>query len=54
VFSSPIAKFAEFDGPPPWIRALGEDAGMKMVQKMDAYGAIVEQIIRARVPELSY
>jgi len=54
VFSSPIAKFAEFDGPPPWIRALGQEAGTKMVQKMDAYGAIVEQVLRVRVPELSF
>jgi hypothetical protein len=54
VLSSPIAKYADFDSPPPFVQALGPDAMAKLQAKVAGMASIVEQTVRTRVPDLSF
>jgi len=54
VLSSPIAKYADFDSPPPFVQALGQDGTAKLVARFEGMGSIVEQTVRTRVVDLSF
>lgn len=53
-FTGPVAKYAEFDGPSPLVKALGQDGVAKLVAKIGPMAAVFETIVRTRVPELSF
>ena len=54
VLSSPIAKYAEFDSPPPFVQALGQNGMAKLAARLESMGSIVEQTVRTRVADLSF
>ena len=54
VLSSPIAKYAEFDSPPPFMQALGQDGTAKLIARFEGMGSIVEQTVRTRIADLSF
>jgi len=54
VLSSPVAKYADFDSPPPFVQALGQDGMAKVAPKFESISSIVEQTVRTRVADLSF
>jgi hypothetical protein len=53
-FTSPVGKYAEYDGPSPLVKALGQDGVAKLVAKIGPMAAVFETIVRTRVPDLSF
>jgi hypothetical protein len=52
--SSGLNKFADMDGGSPLVRALGQEGFQKLVVKVTELGAVIEQVLRSRVNDLSF
>jgi hypothetical protein len=52
--SVPVDKYADLDGPPSLLKALGQDGLAKLQAKFAGMGAVLETIVRTRVDELSF
>jgi hypothetical protein len=54
VFISPIKSFADFDGPNPMVRALGEQGAAELAGKASKLGRMTRRMIVRTRPDLSY
>jgi hypothetical protein len=53
-FSVPMENYAELDGPPSLVKALGQEGLAKFAAKFTGMGVVLETIVRTRVPDLSF
>ena len=52
--SSGLTKMADMDGGSPLVKALGQEAFLKLAAKITALGPVIDQVLRARVNDLSF
>jgi hypothetical protein len=53
-FSVPVDNYADLDGPPSLVKALGQEGLAKFGAKFTGMGTVLETIVRTRVPDLSF
>jgi hypothetical protein len=53
-FTTPLDKYAELDGPSPFLKALGQDALTKLGPRLASMSAGFETIVRTRQADLSF
>ena len=52
--TSGLNKYADMDGGSPLVKALGPDGAQKLIVRITALGTVIEQVVRARVNDLSF
>jgi len=53
-FTTPLDKYAELDGPSPFLKALGQDVLTKLEPRLASMSAGFETIVRTRQADLSF